>query len=154
MNSTDFRFGIPNLELGCASGAKINPASFAGHELIALFCPTDPAGAAQEIADYRHYSAEFVERDAWLLTFAEACGDFAVDGAGRVLTIPDPDRHAWIAFRDLTEHPEEMDRGSGAAFLFMRGGGLHKYWHGAGHAPEVLAELRLPSSQPQHQLPH
>jgi len=147
MNSTDSKFGIPSIEIGCASGATINPASFAGHELIALFCPVDPAVAAREIAAYRHYSAEFVERDAWLLTFAQECGEFGVDGAVRVLTIPDPDRHAWIAFRGLTDHPEEMDRESGATFLFMRGGGLHRYWHGAGHASEVLAELLVPSSQ-------
>ena len=151
MTAADLKFGIPNLELGCSSGATVNPASFAGHELIALFCPLDAAAAAQEITSYRHHCAEFVERDAWLLTFAERCDDLSVDGAARVLTIPDPERHAWVAFRDLTAHPDEMDRSSGAAFLFTRGGGLHRYWHGAGHVDEVLAELRIPSSQHPHQ---
>lgn len=145
-------FGIPDLELGCSSGQKINPAKFAGHELIALFCPLDTAAATQEIAAYRDHCDEFVARDAWLLTFAEHCGDLAVDGAGSNLTIRDPDRHGWVAFRNLTEHPEEMDRNSGATFLFTRGGGLHRYWHGAGHVDEVLSELRTPSSQHPHQL--
>jgi hypothetical protein len=152
MATTDLKFGIPDLELGSSSGAKVNPASFAGHELIALFCPLDAAAAAQEIEAYRLHCAEFVKRDAWLLTFAEHCTDLSVDGGGRVLTIPDPDRHAWVEFRNLTAHPEEMDRSSGATFLFTRGGGLHRYWHGAGHVDDVLSELQIPSSQHVHQL--
>lgn len=151
MTKTGLKFGIPDLELVCSSGT-VNPASFAGHDLIALFCPLDAAAAAQEIAAYRQHSVEFVERDAWLLTFAEHCNDMSVDGGGRVLTIPDPNRNAWVAFRNLTELPEEMDRGSGATFLFTRGGGLHRYWHGAGHVEEVLAELRISSSEHRHQL--
>jgi hypothetical protein len=151
MASTDLKFGIPDLELCCASGAKLNPASFAGHELIALFCPIDVAKSAQEIAAYRQHSVELVKRDAWLLTFADHCDDLSVDGAERVLTIPDPEKRAWVAFRNLTTHPEEMDRSSGATFLFTRGGGLHRYWHGAGHVDEVLSELRVPSSQHRHQ---
>ncbi len=151
MASIDLKFGIPDIELGCRSGARINPASFAGHELIVLFCPLDAYAAAQELAGYGKHCAEFVKRDAWLLTFAEHCNDLSVDGPGRVLTIPDPERYAWVAFRDLTEHPEEMDRNSGAAFLFTRGGGLHRYWHGAGHVDDVLAELRMPSFQHAHQ---
>ena len=151
MQRTALKFGIPNLELGCPSGTKINPASFAGHELIALFCPTDAAEASQEITAYRQHCAEFVKRDAWLLTFVEHCEDVSVDGVRRVLTIPDPQRHAWVAFRDLTPHPEEMDRSSGATFLFTRGGGLHRYWHGSGHVEDLLSELRIPSSQHSHQ---
>jgi hypothetical protein len=149
---TDLKFGIPDLELGCSSGTKINPASFVGHELIALFCPLDAGLAAQEIEAYRRHSAEFVKRDAWLLTFTEHCNNLSVDGAGRVLTISDPDRHAWVAFRNLTAHPDEMDRSSGATFLFARGGGLHRYWHGGGHVDDVLSELRIPSSEHLHQL--
>lgn len=152
MAPVHLKFGIPDIELGCASGAKINPSSFAGHELIALFCPFDAAQTANEIAAYQRYSAELVQRDAWLLTFAEQCEDFLVDGITRVLTIPDQDRHGWVAFRNLTAHPEEMDRSSGATFLFTRGGGLHRYWHGIGHAQEVVAELRTPASQHPHQL--
>jgi hypothetical protein len=154
MAKIHLKYGIPDIELGCAAGTKINPSCFAGHELIALFCPLDAGAAAQEIEAYRRHSASFVERDAWLLTFADQCSDASVDGPARVLTIPDRDRHAWVAFRDLTGHSEEFDRSSGATFLFTRGGGLHRYWHGPGHVDEVLKELRVPSSQHPHQLAH
>ena len=147
MASVELRFGIPNVEVGAASGLKINPSSFAGHELIVLFCPTDPDGAAQELAAYRTHKSEFVERDAWLLTFGEDAAAVDIDGA-RILTIPDRDRHAWVAFRDLAPHPEELDRSSGATFLFRRGGSLHRYWHGAGHVEHVLKELQEPSFGP------
>ena len=150
--TSNLKFGIPDIELGCASGNRINPASFAGHELIALFCPLDEAAATQEIEAYRRYSLAFAECDAWLLTFAEHCDEFSVDGTARVLTIPDPDRQAWVAFRNLTARPEEMDRSRGATFLFTRGGGLHRHWHGTGHVDEVLTELRIPSSQHRHQV--
>jgi len=152
MATIEFKYGIPDIELGCEAGSKINPSCFAGHALIALFCPLDAGAAAQEIEAYRRHSADFVARDAWLLAFADQSSDASVDGPARVLTIPDRDRHAWVAFRDLTGHPEEFDRSSGATFLFTRGGGLHRYWHGAGHVDEVLEELRMPSSQHQHQL--
>lgn len=141
MNALDLKFGIPNMELGCASGAKVNPSSFAGHDLVVLFCPLDMSAASDEIAAFREHSAEFVERDAWLLTIAEVAGDLAEDGDGRVLTIPDAGRQAWVAFRDLTPHAEKLDRESGATFLFSRGGNLHRYWHGPGHVADVLAEL-------------
>jgi len=144
---TNLRFGIPDIELSCDSGTKVNPASFAGHELIVLFCPTDAAEAGQEIAAYRKHCADFVARDAWLLTFADQCGDVAVEGADRVMTVPDPDWHAWVAFRNLTPHPEEYARADGATFLFGRGGDLRGYWRGSGHAHDVLAELQSPSAE-------
>ena len=149
MNALDLRFGIPDLQLGCASGSAINPASFAGHELIVAFAPLDPDEAAREIAAYGEYCAEFVRRDAWLLIFAEQCSGVPAS-AHHFTVIPDAERHAWVAFRDLTPHPEEMDRDSGAAFLFTRGGGLHRYWHGSGHAGDVLAELRVSLFHHQH----
>lgn len=151
MASRNLKFGIPDIELSCSSGTKINPASFAGHELIALFCPLDPAASAEEIAAYRRHFEEFTGRDAWLLTFAEH-GEEVGQGEGRMLMLPDSDRHGWVAFRNLTHHPEELDRDSGAIFLFTRGGGLHRYWHGSGHVDEVLAELRTPSSEHPHQV--
>lgn len=150
VNYSKLSFGIPDIELDCPSGQKINPATFAGHELIALFCPLDATASAQEIAAYRRHCAEFAARDAWLLTFAEHRG-LSVDGAERVLIIPDPDRYAWVAFRNLAGHPEELDRDSGAMFLFTRGGGLHRYWPGSGHVDELMSELRTPSSEHSHQ---
>lgn len=152
MTAFDLSFGIPDIELSCTSGAKINPSSFVGHELIALFCPLDHAAAAQEIAAYRDHSPEFAQRDAWLLAFADNCGDIAVDGEARLLTLPDQDRHAWAPFETSPTIGEVLDRGSGATFLFTRGGGLHRHWHASGHVDEVLAELRIASFQNPHQL--
>lgn len=151
MNAIDLKFGIPNIELSCASGAKVNPSSFAGHELVVLFCPLNRGAACEEIATFLAHSAEFVERDAWLLAIAEHGSEVAIDGGARVLTIPDPRRQAWVAFRDLTAHAEELDRESGATFLFTRGGNLHRYWHGPGHIDEVLAELKNPPSENPYQ---
>lgn len=144
MAPTTLKFGIPDVDLRCASGRTVNPSSFVGHELVVLFGPLDPDAAEREIAAYRHHCEEFVDRDSWLLVFTEHEQSSSVDGQDRILRIPDLDRHAWVAFRDLTHHAEEMDRSSGATFLFTRGGGLHRYWHGAGHVDEVLAELRTP----------
>ena len=146
---TQLSFGIPDIELECSPDRKINPASFAGHDLIVLFGPLD--ASQQEIAAYRHHSDELVKRDAWLLAFADEGGP-QVDGERRVLTIADPKRHAWVAFRNLTSHHEELDRGDGATFLFTRGGSLHRYWHGPGHVEEVLAELQTPSAEHRHEV--
>lgn len=145
MDAVKLKFGLPDIELGSASGSTINPSSFAGHWLIVLFCPLRPVEASAEVGAYLSRAAEFVSRDAWLLTFADGCA-VAIDAGGRILTLPDPERHAWVAFRDLTHRPEEKDRDSGAAFLFTRGGSLHRYWHGSGHVEEVIGQLAKPSS--------
>lgn len=151
MSPVELKFGIPDLELDCRSGKSINPSDFAGHELVALFCPLDPAAASAEIAAWRRRSSELVKRDAWLLTFAELSDELLGESAQRMSIIPDPRRHAWTAFCDLTGHGEDFSRSSGATFLFTRGGGLHRHWPGIGHVDEVLAELQTPSFAHQHQ---
>lgn len=150
MRSVELKFGIPSIELGCSSGAKINPVSFAGHELIVLFCPLDDDAASNEIGAYLSHAFEFVRRDAWLLTFVEQRDNAAPEGRGRVLMIADPDRQAWAAFGALVNDPL-MSRSDGATFLFTRGGNLHRYWKGCGHVDEVLAELATPSFEHVHQ---
>jgi hypothetical protein len=145
MTSPGLKFGIPDIELGSASGTIINPSDFVGHDLIALFCPMDRRQAADEIKAYESHSNDFVNCDAWLLAFAVSSGEVAVDGDQRVLSIPDPDNVAWAAFRELALYPEELDRSNGATFLFSRGGGLHRHWPGAGHVDDVIAELQVPS---------
>lgn len=151
MTTAHLKFGIPDLDLTCESGVTVNPSSFAGHELIVLFCPDDSEQAAQEMRLYRRHCADIVGRDAWILAFGDECETAAVDGTTRILTVPDLNRRAWTAFRDLTDCPEAFERGSGAVFLFTRGGNLHRYWHGPGHVHQVLAELQSPSSEHQSQ---
>lgn len=141
--SSNVRAAIPDIAIGCGSDQTINPRSFAGHALVVVF---GPLGASEpELAAYRHHGADFVNCDAWLLTFADRC-ELGEAGEQHILTAADPERHAWVAFRDLTEHPEELDRGDGATFLFARGGTLQHYWHGSGHVHEVLDILREPSA--------
>jgi peroxiredoxin len=142
MNSPALRFGIPDVELRCASGITVNPSSFAGHELIVLFCPADPAEAARELGSYRSRSADFVDEDAWVVAISEECAQIAAKGPERILTVRDPERSAWDAFRSLTDSPDRFDRHSGATFVFTRGGNLHRFWLGTGHVGDVLAELQ------------
>ena len=146
MAATALRFGIPDIELSCASGATVNPSSFAGHELVVLFCPADPAEAAREISSYRSRCADFVDYDAWVLAIGEECAHAEPQGPDRILTIKDPQRGAWEAFRGLTDLKEAFDEKSGATFFFTRGGNLHRSWPGPGHLQDVLSELRSPTA--------
>lgn len=143
----NLKFGIPDIDLTCSPELSVNPSTFAGHQLVALFCPTDAEGGAREIEAYAKHSCEFAAEDAWILAFADQC--LATPQVGQPILIADKDRRAWVAFRDLTGSPESLDRGDGATFLFGRGGGLHRYWHGPGHALDVLEELRRPASDRQ-----
>jgi peroxiredoxin len=147
MTTVPLKFGIPDICLSCGAGETINPSTFAGHELIVVFCPTDLEEGAEEIDAYRKHAAEFVACDAWILGIGDQCGPTTSGQAGKPLLISDPDRHAWVAFRNLTHSPETLDRADGATFLFTRGGGLHRYWHGSGHVHEVLEELRSPLTE-------
>ena len=105
--------------------------------------------AAHELAAYRTHAPELVARDTWVLVFGDQCS--LAPQAGHPLMIADPDRHAWVAFRDVTQSPETLDRGDGATFLFTRGGGLQRYWHGSGHVHDVLKELQTPAFQHRHE---
>lgn len=142
MASTALRFGIPDIDLCCPSGAVVNPSSFAGHALVVLFCPTDSAEAAGEIGAYRDHCADLVERDAWVLAIGEQCAE---EGPDRILCIRDPQVKAWQAFRRLADPKEALDRKHGATFLFTRGGNLHRFWHGPGHIRDALSELENPT---------
>ena len=144
MTSAALRFGIPDIELRSASGVAVNPSSFAGHGLVVLFSPSDPAEAAREIGSYERHCAPLVEHDAWVVAFGEERALMAEQGPERILTLADPGRLAWDAFRGLTDHPEEFDRARGATFVFTRGGNLHRFWQGPGHVEDVLAELQNP----------
>lgn len=139
----NLKFGIPDIDLACSPELSINPSSFVGHHLVVLFCSTDAEQGAREIEAYAKHSREFAAEDAWILAFGDQCG--LKPQVGQPLMIADKDRHAWVAFRDLVESPESLDRGDGATFLFGRGAGLRRYWHGSGHVQEVLEELHQPA---------
>ena len=147
MTTIPLKFGIPDIDLPCGEGARINPSTFAGHDLVAVFCPVDPEEAARELDAYREQAGHFVARDAWILAFGDQCAPATPGEAGNPLLIADPDRQAWDAFQNVAHSPESLDRGNGATFLFTRGGGLHCYWQGSGHVHDVLAELQNPLTQ-------
>lgn len=151
MGTVPLRFGIPDVELTCDAATRINPSSFAGHDLIVMFCPTDAEQAARELDAYRKRSGEFTDLDAWVLAFGDQCGQSELSRPGEPILIADTDRHAWVAFRDLARASETLDRADGATFLFPRGGGLHRYWHGSGHVLDVLEELQTPVTEHEHQ---
>jgi hypothetical protein len=146
MTTTRLKFGIPDIELTCGEGMRVNPSTFAGHHLVALFCPTDSERAGREVDAYLQRASEFVASDAWILTFADQCSPAPQER--RLMMVADADMRAWKAFGDLTETPERFDRKDGAVFLFTRGGGLQGHWRGAGHVDDVLRALRRPASQP------
>lgn len=151
MHANRLSFGLPDLECACDSGRTINPAMFAGHELIVLFLPRDSESASRELSDYASNCGKLVESDAWLLAFR-------ADGAGeteaqKIRVLGDPDQRAWTAFRGLTDKPEELSRDRGATFFFGRGGNLHRHWSGPGHLADVLEELRLGSEYLAHGFP-
>ena len=49
MNEATLSFGIPDIDLPRHGGGTVNPGDFAGHPLIVVFCPTDPAAVAREL---------------------------------------------------------------------------------------------------------
>jgi hypothetical protein len=134
----------PDIWLQCEQGSPVNPAAFAGHELVVLFCPTSHDYAAREISSYLKHAESFTCRDAWVLIFADNANTLAKQGQGMRI-VADPERKAWVLFRDLTEEPEALDRADGAVFYFARGGGLSRYWQGSGHVRQVLKEVSLPA---------
>lgn len=140
MPTTKLSFGLPDLECACGSGRTINPAVFAGHELIVLFLPADAEAASRVLRDYSSNCGELVDNDAWLLVFGTA--QSGKDEGPAIRVLEDSEDRAWTAFRALADRPEDLARDRGATFYFTRGGNLHRHWSGTGHSPEVLNELR------------
>lgn len=138
MNGHPLRYGIPDLKLPLRSGGTLNPSDFAGHQLVVVFCPLDPARSASELKDYERHSKQFSDCDSWLVTIGEssdaACAELAC-------AADDADGNAWTAFANLSESPTNLERQEGAAFIFGRGGALQRVLPGSGHAAHVVQEL-------------
>lgn len=137
MPTAELNFGIPDIDLSWSCGGRVNPSCFAGHQLVVLFLPEDGAAAAAELESYDRLADEFAGIDAWYLVI----GKDAVPHSNHKAPIAlDPDGAAWSAFNKLAKL--ELQRESGAAFLFTRGGALHRTWSEPGHARQVLSELQ------------
>ena len=137
------RCGIPDVDLACASGGTINPASFAGHRLIVLFLPDNESAASRELEDYSRCAADFVACDAWLLPVSNQHMASAASHAVPLVTAIDPEQIAWAAFQRLAKGAR-YEREDGAVFLFGRGGDLDQAWFGRGNAHKVASELKRP----------
>lgn len=131
-------YGIPDIELPLPKGGKVNPADFAGHELVVLFCPLGRAAAERELADYNRYSDQFSYNDAWMIAVGNVGN---IEPASRITLAWEPDAGAWQAFGSSLDPPQRLPREDGAVFLFGRGGCLTRAWQGPGHASDVAKEL-------------
>lgn len=143
MTATDLKFGIPDIKLAKVGGGVVNPSDFAGHQLIIVFCPTEPNAAARELSEYGSHASELCHNDAWIMGICddEANSSIAA-GEGCLSVAVDRDRAAWAAFQNLSRHRHEPQREEGGVFLFGRGGSLQRAWVGGAHASEVMRELK------------
>lgn len=139
MNGTHLKYGIPDIELPRLTGGSVNPACFAGHPLVVVFCPVDRTGEAEALQHHATYASDLASYDAWLITIHRN-GDAPAPGR-LTASAGDPEDLAWTAFGELAGPAPQLCREEGATFLFGRGGSLERIWRGTGHAPEVLAEL-------------
>jgi peroxiredoxin len=143
MTETDLKFGIPDIALPKAGGGFVNPSDFAGHQLIIVFCPTEPSAAARELSEYGAQASELCDNDAWIVGICDDEAESSVAAKESCFSVAaDQERAAWEAFRSLSGHRRELQRDKGAVFLFGRGGSLQRAWAGAGHASEVTRELK------------
>lgn len=139
------RYGIPNIALPRVVGGEINPADFAGHELVVFFCPSDPAAAAREIEEYRSRAGAFQDRGAWLVGVLSGCLAVRPDppaGTSHITLARDTEGQGWAAFEALLDVDQRTEEMQGGVFLFDRGGCLNRAWARTGHAQDVLCELR------------
>ena len=130
-------YGPPDIELAGQRGGTVNPANFAGHDLVVLFCPADPQAAAQELADYNALADALAFNDAYMVAI---CDRESGSPASRIALATNIDR-AWDAFGGCSSKRERPEPGEGAVYLFGRGGCLRQIWEGVGHAKEVAQAL-------------
>lgn len=149
MHVARLKFGIPDIELPCSAGGTVNPASFAGHVLVVLFCPIAAEREAAEVAEYRKLSPELGAYGGWLMFVSGSSSLSERDPPRAVDAACDSDGSAWAAFCEIAPPDLKLDRSEGAAFLFARGGSLQRVWPGRGHAADVLGELARPCSEHQ-----
>ena len=130
-------YGVPDIQLAGQQGRTVNPADFAGHDLVMLLCPADKRAAATELAAYNGLADALAYNDAYMV--AICCAE-ARAPASRILVSNDAER-AWNAVGKYLNGTEKPDPEEGAVLLFGRGGCLTKVWRGVGHAHEIAKAL-------------
>jgi peroxiredoxin len=136
------RYGIPDVELPKAGGGTVNPADFVGHEVIVLFCPTDPETAERDVAEYGLHLNDYCESDAWIIGICDKERPSCTHPEDSLTMALDGQRLAWRVFQDLLKRGRQTPREQGAVFLFDRGGGFRRSWAGSGHAADVARAVR------------
>lgn len=129
---------LPDIELACAHGTRVNPSDFAGHQLLVMFCPANLPDAMHELEEYNSLADALAFNDAFLIVI---CDPNTGLPASRVTLASDPEGLAWEALAGCLEEEVQADRDKGAAFLLGRGGCLNRSWHGQGHAQSVRKAL-------------
>jgi hypothetical protein len=132
------RYGVPDVEFGCAKGGTLNPSKFVGHQLLVLFLPTAEEAAVRELQSYSELARDFAENDAWLMGVAHESAPSPA--------LVDRCQQGWRAFERLLNPHEPHKREEGGAYLFGRGGNLQRAWFGPSHASDVVEELTRPSA--------
>ena len=130
-------YGLPDIELTSREGHSVNPANFAGHDLVVLFCPSDSKSAAQELVEYNGLADGLAYNDAYMVA---VCNREAGLPASRIALATETDQ-AWDAFNGSSGKLKRPYPRDGAVFLFGRGGCLRQAWEGSGHAREVMRAL-------------
>lgn len=130
-------YGLPDVDLAGQQGGKVNPADFAGHDLVMLLCPADKSAAATELAAYNGLANALAYNDAYMV--AICCAEAGAP-ASRILVSNDSER-AWQAVGKCLDGTDKPDPEEGAVLLFGRGGCLTKVWRGVGHANEIAKAL-------------
>lgn len=131
-------FGIPDIDLPCATGGTVNPSFFVGHELVVLFCPSDRQAASKELADYNLHADQLAYNDAWMVA---VCDPVETSPGSRISLAGDTDFRGWLSFCERLDPDMRPSRDAGAVFLFGRGGCLQRMWEGPGHVTDVVEEL-------------
>lgn len=150
MTGTRLNYGIPDIDLPRPGGGTVNPGNFAGHPLIVVFCPADPAAEAFQLRQCEERVRDFDDYEAWLITIGREGSAAIAQPSSASASAYDPGDMAWAAFKEVAgAKGSALDRSQGATFLFGRGGSLQRAWPGCGHEAEVLAELaqRVPEDK-------
>ena len=141
MTTAGLTYGIPDVELQRSEGGTVNPGCFAGHALVVLFLPTDPAAETNELNAYGEKACDLVANDAWLIAVHGDGERARSDREPKIAVAQDVKGDAWVAFEALAHPRLKLNRTEGATFFFGRGGTLQRVWAGAGHAADVTREF-------------
>ena len=143
---TGLCFGIPDVALPRPRGGTVNPATFIGHALLVVFCPTDPVAEAAALEQYHGPNCDLSGYDAWLVVVGQDGEHPRPKKESLAVTAHDPGDAGWKAFVSLAGSGTSLRRDEGATFLFSRGGSLHRVWKGVAPVADIMDGLALTSS--------